>query len=122
MEGEDPLDIDDIEIADDIHARTGWLALNARMADDRAIQLLAALREGEFILGLKFLRDRDNGWVLEDKFDSVRAERKKGQGEIPRDTKNRRHGRKRQCDHRCYLHPLPHKRPGPGQSECAERR
>ena len=28
-------------------------------------------------------------WVIEDKFDSVRAERKKGQGviEIPRDTK-----------------------------------
>ena len=63
--------------------------LNARMTDVRAIQLLAALQEGNFILRLKFLREKDDDWVLEDKFDPVRAERKKGQGiiEISRDTK-----------------------------------
>ena len=59
------------------------------MTDVRATQLLAALPEGNFILRLKFLRENDNDWVLEDKFDPVRTERKKGQGviEISRDTK-----------------------------------
>ena len=67
-----------------MHARAGRLALNARMTDVRAIQLLAALPEG-----LKFLRENDDDWVLEDKFDLVRTERKKDQGviEICRDTK-----------------------------------
>ena len=81
VEGEDPLDIGDVEIADGMHARAGRLALDARMADVRATQLLAALPGGEFVLKLKFLREKaeDDG-VLEDKFDPVRAERKKGQG------------------------------------------
>ena len=89
VEREDPLDIGDIEIADGIHAGAGGLALNARMTDVRAKQLLAALTEGHFILRLKFLRENDDDWVLEDKFDPVRTERKKGQGviEISRDTK-----------------------------------
>ena len=89
MEEDDPLDIDDIEIADGMHARAGRLALNARMTDVRATQLLAALPGGNFILRLKFLRENDDDWVLADKFDSVRTERKKGQGviEISRDTK-----------------------------------
>ena len=43
VEGEDPLDICDVEIADGMHARAGRLALDARMADVRATQLLAAL-------------------------------------------------------------------------------
>ena len=34
MEGEDPLDIGDIKIAEGIHARADRLALNAPMADD----------------------------------------------------------------------------------------
>jgi len=66
------------------------LALNARMTDARAARLLTALPEGEFILKLKFLREQNEGdWVVEDKFDPVRAESKKGQGiiEISRDTK-----------------------------------
>ena len=89
VEEDDPLDIGDIEIADGMHARAGRLALNARMTDVRATQLLAALPEGNFILRLKFLRDNDHDWVLEDKFDPVRTERKKGQGviEISWDTK-----------------------------------
>ena len=88
MEEDDPLDIGDIEIADGMHARAGRLALNARMTDVRATQLLAALPEGNFILRLKFLRETDDDWVLEDKFDPVRTERKKGQRviEISRDT------------------------------------
>ena len=37
--------------------------------------LLASLREGEFFLKLKFLREHAEGdWVLEDKFDPVRLE------------------------------------------------
>ena len=89
MEKDDPLDIGDIKTADGMHARAGRLALNARMTDVRATKLLAALPEGSFILRLKFLREMDDDWVLEDKFDPVRTERKKGQGviEISRDTK-----------------------------------
>ena len=53
------------------------------MANERAAQLLTALPEGEFILKLKFLWEKaEDDWVLEDKFDPVRAERKKGQGVI----------------------------------------
>ena len=65
-----------------MHARAGRLALDARMADVRATQLLAALPGGkEFILKLKFLREKaEDDWVLEDKFDPVRAEQKKGRG------------------------------------------
>ena len=66
----------------DMHARAGILALNAWMADVRATQVLAALLEGNFILRLKFLREKDDYWVLEDKFDPVWTERKKGQGVI----------------------------------------
>ena len=89
VEEDDPLDIGDIEIADGMHARAGRLALNARMTDVRATQLLAALPEGNFILRLKFLRETDDDRVLEDKFDPVRTEPKKGQRviEISRDTK-----------------------------------
>ena len=46
VEGEDPLDIGDVEIADGMHARAGRLALDARMANVRATQLLAALPGG----------------------------------------------------------------------------
>ena len=56
VEKEDPLDIGDIEIADGMHARASRLALNARMADVRATQLLAALLGVNFILRIKFLR------------------------------------------------------------------
>ena len=59
------------------------------MADVRANQLPAALAEGDFILRRKFLREKDDNWVLDDKFEPVRVERNKGQGviEISRDTK-----------------------------------
>ena len=81
---EDPLDIGDVEIADGMHARAGRLALDARMADVRATQFLAALPGGiEFLLRIKFLREKpEDDWVLEDKFDPVRAERKKGRGVV----------------------------------------
>jgi len=78
VEAEDPLDIGDIKIADGMHARADRLALDVRMTDQRAAQLLAALPRGQFILKLKFLREGAEGnWVVEDKFDPVRAERKK---------------------------------------------
>ena len=90
-EREDPLDIGDVEIVEGIHARAGRLALGARMADVRATQLQAALPGGtELLLRIKFLREKaEDDWVLEGKFDPVRAERKKGQGvvEVSRDTK-----------------------------------
>jgi len=83
VEVEDPFDIGDIEIADVMHARAGRLTLDARMTDQRAAQILSALPEGKFLLRIKFLRERDEGdWVVEDKFDPVRAERKKGQAVI----------------------------------------
>jgi len=91
VEAEDPLDIGDIKIADGMHARAGRLALDVRMTDERAVQLLASLPRGEFFLKLKFLREGAEGnWVIEDKFDPVRAERKKGQGviEVSQDTKS----------------------------------
>ncbi|MEW8689077.1 MAG: hypothetical protein AB2556_24925, partial [Candidatus Thiodiazotropha sp.] len=87
---EDPLDIGDIEVADGIHARAGRLALDARMTGERAERLLDNLPEGGFLLKLKFLREQQEGeWAVEDKFDPVRVERKKGQAiiEISRDTK-----------------------------------
>ena len=64
--------------------------------DERAAALLVEFRrieflKGEFLLKLKFLRERnDSDWVVEDKFDPVRAERKKEQGniEVSRDTKS----------------------------------
>ena len=88
VEEDDPLDIGDIQIADGMHARASRLALNARMTNVRATQLLAALPQGNFILRLKFLRETDDDSVLEE-FDPVRTERKKGQRviEISRDTK-----------------------------------
>ena len=88
MEEGDSLDIGDIEIADDMHARAGRLSLNTRMTNVRAT--LAALPESNFILRLKFLRENDYDWVLEEKFDPVRTERKKDQEviEISRDTKS----------------------------------
>ena len=90
VEGEDPLDIGDVEIADGMRARAGRLALDARMADERAARLLDSLPEGQFLLKLKFPREKaEDDWVLEDKLDPVRAERKKGQVviEVSRDTK-----------------------------------
>ena len=51
----------------------------ARMADDRATQILAALPEDKFTLKLKFLREKDDDWGLEDKFDPFWDERKNGQ-------------------------------------------
>ncbi|MEW8688906.1 MAG: hypothetical protein AB2556_24065, partial [Candidatus Thiodiazotropha sp.] len=81
VEDEDPIDIGDIEIADAIHVRAGRLALNARMTDVRAARLLTTLPEGEFILKLKFLREKnERKLVVENKFDPVRTERKKGPG------------------------------------------
>ncbi|MEW8689086.1 MAG: hypothetical protein AB2556_24970, partial [Candidatus Thiodiazotropha sp.] len=90
VEEEDPLDVGDIEVADGILARAGRLALDARITDERAARLLDNLPEGRFLLKLTFLREQQEGeWVVEDKFDPVRAERRRGQAiiEISRDTR-----------------------------------
>jgi hypothetical protein len=83
VETEDPLNIGDVEIADGMHARAGRMVLDASMKDGRAARLLATLPEDKFILKIKFPREQnENDWVVEDKFDPVKAERKKGQGVI----------------------------------------
>ena len=80
VEAEDSLDIGDIHIADGIEVRAGRMALDARMTDARAAHLLQKLPDGEFILKIKFLREHDEGdWVIEDKFDPVKMERRRGQ-------------------------------------------
>ncbi|MEW8686681.1 MAG: hypothetical protein AB2556_12780, partial [Candidatus Thiodiazotropha sp.] len=80
VEEEDPLDIGDIEVADGIHARAGQLALDAHITDERAARLLDNLPKGGFLLKLKFLCEHQEGeWVVQDKFDPVRAERRRGQ-------------------------------------------
>lgn len=88
VEREDALDIGNIEIVDGMYARAGRLALDAHMTDASVAQLLALL-EDEFIIRIKFLRESTEGWVVVDKFDPVKAERKKGQGviKVGRDTK-----------------------------------
>ena len=59
------------------------MALDARMTDERAARLLRTLTDDEYILRIKFERDRDDDdWAVEDKFDPVRIERKKGQNVI----------------------------------------
>ena len=130
VEVDGPLDIGDVDFADSMHARAGRLALNARMTDVRAAQLLAALPEGNFVLRHKFLREKDEDWVLEDKFDPVRTEQKKGQ-EVIEISRNTKPGVLIGIDsvlpkclpcHRSCLRPLPHQRPGPCQPCSVERR
>ena len=90
VEEEDPLDIGEVDIADGLNARAGRMAIDARVGDDRAARLLNSIPDNTFVLKIKFLRERQEGdWVLEDKFDPVKTERKKGQGvvEITRETK-----------------------------------
>ena len=90
VEAEDPLDTGDVKVAAGMYARAGRIALDSRMTKERAAALLAALPKGEYMLRLKFLRERTEGdWVVEDKFDPVRAERKKGQAvvQLSQDTK-----------------------------------
>ena len=84
VEREDPLDVGDVEIVDGIYARAGRLALDSRMTDARAARLLEIFPGGaEFLLRIKFLQEKaEDEWVLEDKFDPVRAERKKGLGAV----------------------------------------
>lgn len=87
-EEEDPLDVG--EIADGILARAGRLALDSRLTDEKAAWLINALhllpsvrREDGFLLKLKFIREREEGeWAIEDKFDPIWEERRKGQAVI----------------------------------------
>ena len=65
------------------HYKLGWLTLG--------LPNFWRLSQGgtEFLLRIKFLQEKaENDWVLEDKFDPVRAERKKGRGvvEVTRNT------------------------------------
>ena len=87
MAVEDQLDIGDVDITDGILARAGRLVQGARMSDEGANQILAALPEGKrIILRIRLLRRRAaGGWFVEDKFEEDR----KGQAivEISRDTK-----------------------------------
>ena len=53
VEGEDPLDTGDVQIANGMHARAGRLALDAQVIDKRAARLLDSLLEDEFLLKLE---------------------------------------------------------------------
>ena len=65
VEVEEPFDVGDIEIVDDMHARAGRMSLDARMTDERAARLLAALQECKFLRELKFLREQnEDDWVV----------------------------------------------------------
>ena len=83
-EEEDPLGVGDIHVAPGIEVRAGRIAYDAQMTDERAERLIRWLPEDrEFLLKIKFLRERAEGdWVVEDKFDPVRAERRQGQGVV----------------------------------------
>jgi hypothetical protein len=83
VEAEDLLDIDEVEIAHGMHAIAGRLALDARMTDVRAARFLTSLPTHQFILRIKYLRERNEGdWIVEDKLDPVRAEKNRGIVEI----------------------------------------
>jgi hypothetical protein len=59
-----------------MHARAGRSALDARMTDVRAARFLTALLARQFILRIKYLRERNEGeWIVEDKLVPVRAEK-----------------------------------------------
>ena len=60
-EGEDPINIGDIQISDGIEARAGCMVLDARMTDNRAARLLGQLPEGEYVLRIKFWREQGEG-------------------------------------------------------------
>ena len=83
VEAEDPLQIGDVDVAPGIEVRGGRMALDARMTDGRAAQILATIPDTDFILRVKFLRERAEGdWTAEDKLDPVRAGRARGQGVV----------------------------------------
>ena len=68
----------------------GQSELNARLTDERAAEICKGLPKGEYMLKIKFLRENTEGqWVIEDKFDPIKTEKKKGQRivEINQDTK-----------------------------------
>ena len=47
--------------------------LDATMTDERAEYILKSIPEGEFIMRIKFIREKDdNDWVVEDKYDPIR--------------------------------------------------
>ena len=124
VEEEDPLDIGDVEIADGMRARAGRLALDAQMADERAARLLDSLPEGQFLLKLKFLREKaEDDWVLEDLWSNPgwAKEGPGGHRGLP-GHEAWRVDWNWQCvlpeclpHHRCCLRPLPHQGPGPCQ-------
>jgi len=60
------------------------------MSDEKAAQLLTLHPEGHYVMKIKFLKERTEGdWFIEDKFDPVKAQRRKGKGivVISKDTK-----------------------------------
>jgi len=57
--------------------------MDAYVSDERTSWILAVLPNKEFIIRVKFIKQRaDGNWVIEDKIDPVHTERKKGQSII----------------------------------------
>ena len=73
-----------------LELRGGKYILNNMMDDERAGQLIRSLpEESSYLLRIKFLRQNEDGWFVEDKYDAIKLEKKKGQKalEIPNKTK-----------------------------------
>ena len=130
VEAEDPHDIGDIQIADGIEVSAGRMVLDARMTDERAAHLLQKLPEGEYMLKIKFLREHNEGdWVIEDKFDPVKMERRRGQAVVTISNSSRPGALTgidtlfREClsGHSCSLWSLFSQRPRPGKPGSTKR-
>ena len=81
IEEDDPLQLGDLVLLSEHEIRGGRLIQNSQMDDERAALFLQSLPEGvEYFLRIKFIWERDEGdWVVEDKIEPVRVERRKGQ-------------------------------------------
>jgi len=79
QESPDPYDLGDVNVNDDIRVHAGNIIQDNTMSASRAAQIIGALRSGEFIIKVKFLREQGPDiWVVEDKFDPVHTERNRG--------------------------------------------
>ena len=72
-------DFVDLDFWRSLELRGGKYILNSMMDDKRASQLIQSLPEdSRYLLRIKFLRQNENGWFVEDKYDPIGLEKKKG--------------------------------------------
>ena len=83
-------DFKDLDFWLRLELQGGKYTITSVMDDDWASHLLQSLPEiDNFLLRIKFLRENEGGWFVEDKYDPIRLEREKGSKhiEISRETK-----------------------------------